>query len=163
MRFCKTLTGLVSTGLMTALVPGQALAQTTVNEAWVRGTVAQQRATGAFMQISSVQGARLVSVSSAAAGVVEIHEMSMDGNTMRMRALPQGLALPAGKTVALEPGGHHVMMMDLLAPLKAGETVDLKLLIEALDGQRSTLVVKAVVRAMGAAADAGHGQPGHKH
>lgn len=163
MRFCKTLTGLVSAGLMTVLVAGQALAQTTVKEAWVRGTVAQQRATGAFMQISSVQGARLISASSAAAGVVEIHEMSMDGNTMRMRALPQGLALPAGKTVALEPGGYHMMMMDLLAPLRAGDAVDLKLLIEAADGQRSTLVVKAVVRAMGVAADADHGQQGHKH
>ena len=138
-----------------------AWAQTTVKDAWVRGTVAQQRATGAFMQISSAQGGRLVSASSPVAGVVEIHEMSMDGNTMRMRALPQGLPLPAGKTVALEPGGYHVMLMDLKAPLKAGDQVDFSLVLEAADGQRSTLQIKAVVKAMGA--NAGHGMAGHKH
>lgn len=161
MRFCKSLTHLVGAGLLTVLANSQAMAQTTVTQAWVRGTVAQQRATGVFMQINSVQGGRLVSASSSAAGQVEIHEMRMDGNTMRMRALPQGLLLPAGKTVNLEPGGYHVMMMDLKAPLKTGEMVDFDLLLEAADGQRSTLQVKAMVRAMAPAPDAGHSQ--HKH
>ena len=146
-----------------ALISLPALAQTSVKQAWVRGTVAQQKATGAFMQISSVSGGRLLSVSSPAAGVVELHEMAMDGNTMRMRALP-ALDLPAGKLVELKPGGYHVMMLDLKAPLKAGDTVDLSLLIEAADGKRETLLVKAPVRALGALGASGGGDmAGHKH
>src|SRR5512145_443630 len=98
--------------LLLAAVSVAASAQTTVKDAWVRSTVPQQMATGAFAQITSVQGGRLVSVASPVAGVVEVHEMAMDGNVMKMRALPSGLALPAGKTVELKPGGYHVMLMD---------------------------------------------------
>jgi len=131
-------------------------AQTTVKDAWVRGTVPQQKATGAFMHLSSAQGGKLVSASSPAAGVVEIHEMVMEGSTMKMRAIP-GLDLPAGKTVELKPGGYHVMLMDLKAPLKAGEQVELSLVVEGKDGKKETLAVKAPVKALAAAADA------HKH
>lgn len=137
---------------------GQALAQTTVSEPWVRGTVAQQQASGMFAKINSAKGGRLVSVSSAVAGVAEIHEMRMDGNTMRMRALPNGLALPAGKTVELKPGGSHVMLMDLKGPLKAGETLELTLVVQGDDGQKQTIVVKAPIRALG-----GMDAPGHAH
>ena len=143
-----------------ALVSLSALAQTSVREAWVRGTVAQQKATGAFMQITSTGGGKLLSVSSPAAGVVEVHEMAMEGNTMKMRALA-ALDLPAGKAVELKPGGYHVMLMDLKAPLKAGDLVDLSLLIEAADGKRETLLVKAPVRALGATS--GGAMAGHKH
>jgi len=68
-----------------ALAAAAATAQTTVKEAWVRGTVAQQKASGAFMQITSPQGGKLVSAASPVAGLVEVHEMAMDGNTMKMR------------------------------------------------------------------------------
>ena len=128
-----------------------ALAQTTVKDAWVRGTVAQQKATGAFFSITSAAGGKLVSVSSPAAGVVEIHEMKMDGSTMQMRALPNGLDLPAGKAVALKPGGLHVMMMDLKAPLAAGQTIAVTLVVEGKDGKKETITVKALVKALGAA------------
>lgn len=159
MRFQKPLL----TAAAYVLMSMPALAQTSVKDAWVRGTVAQQKATGAFMQIKSVSGGRLLSVSSPAAGVVEVHEMAMDGNTMRMRALP-ALDLPAGKLVELKPGGYHVMMLDLKAPLKAGDTVDLSLLIEAADGKRETLVVKAPVRALGSlGSSSGGDMAGHKH
>jgi hypothetical protein len=80
--------------------------------------VAQQKATGAFMQIVSQQGGRLVQASSPVAAVVEIHEMTMENNVMKMRAIP-GLDLPAGKPVDLKPGGYHVMLMDL-KPLLSG-------------------------------------------
>lgn len=126
-------------------------AQTAVQEPWVRGTVAQQKATGAFMRLQSTQGGKLVSASSPAAAVVEIHEMVMDGNTMKMRALTGGLDLPAGKAVELKPGGYHVMLMDLKAPLKAGDQVDLTLVVEGRDGKKETLAVKAPVKALGAA------------
>ena len=128
-----------------------ALAQTTVKDAWVRGTVAQQKATGAFFSITSAAGGKLVSVSSPAAGVVEIHEMKMDGSTMQMRALPNGLDLPAGKAVELKPGGLHVMMMDLKAPLAAGQTIAVTLVVEGKDGKKETITVKAPVKALGAA------------
>ena len=145
--------------LTLALLNLPALAQTTVKDPWVRGTVAQQKATGAFFQISSTAGGKLLSASSPAAGVVEIHEMSMDGNTMKMRALPNGLDLPAGKAVDLKPGGYHVMLMDLKAPLKAGESVDISLVVEGKDGKKETIALKAPVKDLAAAG--GHGQ--HKH
>ena len=125
-----------------------AAAQTTISQAWVRATVAQQMASGAFMQITSRQGGKVVGVSSSAAGVAEIHEMTMDGTTMRMRAVP-ALELPAGKPVELKPGGYHIMLMDLKAPLKAGTHVPLALTIESPDGTRTTLKVDAPVRALG--------------
>jgi copper(I)-binding protein len=122
-------------------------AQTTVKDAWVRGTVAQQKASGAFMHITSAQGGRLLSVSSPVAGVSEIHEMAMQGDTMRMRAVP-ALELPAGQAVELKPGGFHLMLMDLKSQLKAGDTVPLTLVVEGKDGKRETIEVKAPVRAL---------------
>ncbi len=122
-----------------------AQAQTTVKDPWVRGTVASQKASGAFMHITSVGGGRLVGASSPVAGVVEVHEMAMDGNVMKMRAVP-ALELPAGKAVELKPGGYHVMLMDLKQQLKPGETVPLTLTIEGKDGKRETVEVKAPVK-----------------
>lgn len=145
---------LIASALVAALATlgaAGALAQTRVKDAWVRGTVAQQKATGAFMRISSAQGGRLVSVASPAAGVVEVHEMTMEGSTMKMRALAQGLDLPAGKTVELAPGGsYHVMLMDLKHPLRAGDSVALTLVVEGKDGKRESVEVNAPVRALSA-------------
>ena len=149
---------LIATATLTlaALLALPAQSQTRVTDAWVRGTVAEQKATGAFMQLTSVAGGKLVSASSTAAGVVEIHEMKMEGNTMQMRAV-RGLDLPAGKAVALKPGSYHMMLLDLKAPLVAGSTVDLTLVVEGKDGKRETVRVKAPVRALGAA------MTDHKH
>jgi periplasmic copper chaperone A len=130
---------------ISALFTWAAQAQTTVKEPWVRGTVATQKASGAFMQITSAGGGKLLAASSPVAGVVEIHEMAMDGNVMKMRAVP-ALDLPAGKAVELKPGGYHVMLMDLKQQLKPGDTVPLTLTIEGKDGKRETLEVKAPVK-----------------
>lgn len=129
-----------------------------VQDAWVRATVAQQKSTGAFMRLTAKADSRVVAAQSPVAGVVEVHEMAMEKDVMRMRAVPV-LALPAGQTVELKPGGYHVMLMDLKAPVKAGEVVPLTLTLESAGGQRSTLEVKAEVRALGtpAAMPAGHG------
>ena len=70
----------------------------------------------------------------------------MDGNVMKMRAIP-GLELPAGKAVDLKPGGYHVMLMSLKQPLKDGETVPLTLVVEGKDGKQEKLEVKAPVKA----------------
>jgi copper(I)-binding protein len=141
------------------LAAGAAVAQTTIQDAWVRGMVAPQRATGAFMKITAPQGARLVAVSSPAARVAEVHEMVMQGDVMAMRAI-EALELPAGKTVELKPGGHHLMLMGIDQPLKAGETVPLTLTVEGKDGKRETIELKVPVKAVNAAAAA---QPAHKH
>ncbi len=134
------------TGL--ALMAQLAFAQTTVKEPWVRGTVAKQKATGVFMQITSTQGGKLVSAQSPVAGVVEIHEMAMEGDVMKMRAVP-GLELPPGKAVELKPGGYHVMLMELKQTLNTGDTVPVTLVIEGKDGKRETVEVKAPVKALG--------------
>lgn len=130
------------------LAVSAAQAQTTVKEPWVRGTVAQQKATGAFMQLTSAQGGKLVSASSPSAGVVQIHEMAMEGSTMKMRAVP-ALDLPAGKAVELKPGGYHVMLMDLKAPLKEGDSVAITLVVEGKDGKKESVEVKAPVKPLG--------------
>lgn len=134
-----------------ALAAGSAFAQTTVKDAWVRGTVPQQQASGLFAEITSAKGGRLVAVSSPVAAVVEIHEMAMEGNVMKMRALPDGLPLPAGKTVTLAPGGYHVMLMGLKQQLKAGDKVPFTLTVEDADKTRETIKIEAPVRALGMA------------
>jgi copper(I)-binding protein len=133
--------------LTLALFSMATTAQVSVKDPWVRGTVAQQKASGAFMQITSAAGGRLVGASSPVAGVVEIHEMAMDGNVMKMRAIP-GLTLPAGQPVELKPGGFHVMLMDLKQALQPGQTVPITLVIEGAGGQRETVQVSASVRAL---------------
>ncbi len=140
------------------VIAAPALAQVKVSDPWVRGTVAQQKATGAFMQLTAEQASRLVAVTSPVAGVVEIHEMTMDGNLMKMRQVP-GLDLPAGKTVELKPGGYHVMLMDLKQPLKTGESVPITLVFEDKAKQRQSVEIKAEVRAL----TAGAAKMEHKH
>lgn len=154
---------IISLCLLCAAGASPTWAQTTAKEAWVRGTVPAQKATGAFMQLSSPQGGKLVSVSSPVAGVSEIHEMRMDGNVMKMSAMT-ALELPAGKVVELKPGGYHLMLLDLKQQVKEGDTVPLTLVIEAKDGKKETLELKVPVRALGAKpAAGGHAQHGMQH
>ena len=136
------------------------MAQVTVKDPWVRATVPAMKATGAFMQITSAQDARLVEVKSPAAGIIEIHEMAMEKDVMKMRALPNGLELPAGKAVELKPGGYHVMLMDLKQQMKEGDTVPVTLVVEGRDKKRSTIEIKAPVKALAAT---GKAEAEHKH
>lgn len=131
---------------LTALFAVPVFSQVQVTDPWVRATVPQQQATGAFMRLTSPVAARLVEVRSPAARIVEIHEMSMQDNVMRMRAMAAGLELPAGAAVNLQPGGYHVMLIDLVKPLKEGETVPLTLVVEGKDKRRETIEVQAPVR-----------------
>ena len=122
-----------------------AQAQVKVDDPWVRATVAPQKSTGAFMQLTSAKAAKVVAASSPLSAMVEIHEMKMDGDNMKMRAV-DALPLPAGQVVALKPGSYHVMLMGLKAPIKAGETVPLTLTVEGEDKQRTAVEIKAVAR-----------------
>lgn len=140
---------LLSTLVYTVLIL-PAHAQVTIKDPWVRATVSAQMATGAFMQITSAQDARLVEARSPVAGVVEVHEMSMHKDVMKMRAV-KALDLPAGKTVELKPGGYHIMLMDLKQQMKEGDTVPVTLIVEGKDKTRSTIEVKAPVRPLATA------------
>lgn len=151
---------LLAAPLLAALVlfgSAFAHAEVTVAEPWVRATVPTQKATGAFMHLRSDTDARLVSASSPVAGVVEIHEMLMDKDVMKMNRIP-GLDLPAGKDVELEPGGYHVMLMDLKAQVKEGDQVPLTLTVENKDGSRQTIELTAPARPLNAPMKMQHGK-----
>ncbi len=156
---------LIITGLLAITITAWAQTSVKVEDAWVRGTVASQKATGAFMRLTASANARLVAVQSPAAGVVEIHEMAMEKDVMKMRAVP-GLALSAGQAVELKPGGYHVMLMDLKQPLKAGERVAITLVFEDAAKKRFTQEIQAPVNALGATPGPmkhGSGDSTHKH
>jgi len=126
-----------------------ALAQVEAKDAWMRATVTQQKSAGAFMRLTSAQGARVLKVSTPVAGVAEIHEMSMVDNMMHMRAV-DALEVPAGKTVDLKPGGYHIMLQDLKQPIKEGDVVPLTLVVEGSDGKLTNVDVKVPVKAVNA-------------
>ena len=109
-----------------------------VSNAWMRPTVPGQQATGAYMSLTAPKALTLVGISTPAAGIAEVHEMKMDGDVMKMREIP-ALALPAGKTVALKPGGLHVMLMDLKQPVAKDTRVPMTLRFRDAAGVESTL------------------------
>lgn len=127
-----------------------ALAQVSVTDPWVRATVPQQKATGAFMQLNSATDTRLVDARSPVARA-EIHEMAMQDHVMRMRQI-DGLDLPAGQNVALKPGGYHIMFFDLKQPVKEGDVIPLTLVFEDKNKKRETLQLQVPARALNSAA-----------
>ncbi len=148
----------------------QAAEPLTVLAPWARPAVVGQGATGAFMQLRASTDLRLIAARSPAVTRVEIHEMKMEGEVMRMRAIP-GLDLPAGQTVALQSGGYHLMLIKPFQPLKAGDTVPLTLVVQDAALKRHELTVQLPVRtappgrdaAQGAHDHHGHGHGDHKH
>ena len=161
-----TRSALFALALLAGQAHAQAAAPVAVEGAWARASVQGQKATGAFMRLTAKDGARLVRVESPAAGVAEVHEMKMEGDIMKMRAVP-ALDLPAGKTVELKPGGYHVMLMDLKAPLTKGSSVPVTLVFQDARGTEMQLPLQLPVttQSPGATtADMGHGAAhGHKH
>jgi len=149
--------------LVASLLAAPAWAQNVVAAgAWVRGTVAGQGATGAFVELTARDNAALVGVSCPLAESAELHEMIMDGGVMKMRAL-QRLELPAGKTVALRPGSYHIMLLNLRQSFRKGDSVPLTLRIEGKDKQVGALEVKAEVRDLTAAPASAPESSGHAH
>jgi copper(I)-binding protein len=125
--------------------------QVAVKDPWVRTTVPQQKATGAFMQLTATQDVKIISASSPAAKNVEIHTMEMDKDVMKMRQI-MSLDLPAGKSVELKPGSYHVMLLGLTAQVKEGDVIPLTLTVEDKDKKTQTIEVKAVGKAMNTSA-----------
>jgi copper(I)-binding protein len=125
------------------LAPG--VAPVAVSDAWIRPSVPGQRSTGAYARFTAGAGARLVGGEAIGVGSVEVHEMRLDGNVMRMRELAEGLELPPGDPVQLEPGGRHLMLSGLDRPLLAGTRVPLRLRFVDAEGRRSELQVEVPV------------------
>jgi copper(I)-binding protein len=157
---------LIATFFVALLFAVSAYAQSvSITNPWVRATVQGQKATGAFMTVMSKENAKLLSVSTPVAGIVEIHEMKMDNDVMKMAALPNGLDLPAGKAVDLKPGGYHIMLMDLKLPLNKDVGVPLTLTFQDSNGKKSQQVVQVPVSLqppMGPSSGMHHGGE-HKH
>ena len=123
-------------------------AAVTATDAWVRGTVPAQKATGAFVTLQSSEDAKLVGVSTPVAKSAEIHESTESQGVMHMHAI-DGIKLPAGRRVELKPGGFHVMLIGLAHPLVEGDQVPLTLTIEDARGKRTRIEVSAPVRPLG--------------
>jgi copper(I)-binding protein len=140
--------------MLLAMLP-VAAQQVEVTDAWVRATVPGQKVAAAYVTLRSSTAAKLVGVETKAARRAEIHSMSHEGGVMKMRRL-ESLELPAGQDVALAPGGNHIMLFDPVEPLKAGQRVALKLVVEQ-DGRRTEIPVDAPVRSPDSDAGA------HKH
>jgi copper(I)-binding protein len=144
-------------------VSATALAQVQVKEPWVRATVPAQKSSGAFMQLSAKEDSRLISASSPVAGIVELHQMSLSNNVMKMSAV-KAIDIPAGRGAELKPGGYHVMLLDLKQQLREGDTVPMTLVVEGKDKKRQTIEVKATVRSLqatGPAAKSAHHEMKH--
>ena len=127
-----------------------------VRDAWARVAVPGQTSTGVFAKLSAPSGARLIGGSTPVAERVEVHEMKMDGDVMRMRELDQGLPLPAGEPVQLGSGGAHLMLTGLKQGLPVGSNIALTLRFVDLEGRQGTLQLQVPVVAAAPAAEAGH-------
>ncbi len=152
-------------GISAMVIAVASHAQVVIDEPWVRATVPNQSGTGAFMKLTSEKDTKLVGAASPVAEHVEVHEMAMENNVMKMRQIP-GLELPAGQTVELKPGGYHIMFLNLHQQVKEGQQVPLTLMFESPDGQRSSMELLAPVKPLSTPAGGhghGHGQPAHGH
>ncbi|PTT96515.1 transporter [Pseudomonas sp. HMWF031] len=146
--FCAKRVKQLALGLSLIGMAWQVSAQTRVSDAWVRATVAGQPSTGAFMTLQADTDSQLLSVQSPVAKTVQIHQMSMKDDVMKMGQV-ESVALPAGKPVSLDPSGYHVMLMDLTAQVKEGSKVPLTLIVENAKGEKETINVEAEAKALG--------------
>lgn len=133
-----------------------------ITHPWTRATPPGAAVGGGFMKIENAGPAdRLISAQAGVSNVVELHTMMMEGNVMRMNKLERGIDLPGGKSVTLQPGGLHIMFIELKAPLKEGEKFPLKLKFE----KAGEITVEVLVQGLGTAAPTAASSPamGHAH
>lgn len=129
----------------------------TLSHPFIRATLPNQPVGGGFLVIENTGDVadRLIGATADVAGKVEVHEMEMQGDVMKMRELAEGLEIPAGETVALTPGGLHIMLMDLQAGLVEGQSIPVTLEFEQAGKVEVTFPVKA--------RDAAAGDAAHQH
>lgn len=149
-------------GLVLAIcLGGVAQAQVKVEDSWIRATAPGQTVAGGYMKITSEKPLTLISVSTPLTHRAELHHMSMQGGVMKMRAVPK-IALPAGETVELKPGGYHLMLMNLSGPLHPGDTVPVTLTFEGTDKKQEQVRINVEVRDLtGTAPGDQHMKHGH--
>lgn len=145
--FCAPRIKQLALGLSLLGMAWQVSAQTQVDDAWVRATVAGQPSSGAFMTLKADTDSKLLSVESPVAKMVQIHQSSMKDDVMSMQQV-ESVALPAGKAVSFDPHGYHIMLMNLTGQIKAGDTVPLTLTVENAKGEKETISVQATARAL---------------
>lgn len=118
----------LAAGLALAIIPafahGYELGALEIVHPWARATPKSAPVGGGYMTIVNTGSTpdRLLSVSADVSRTVELHEMSMEGGIMKMRAVDGGLVVPAGGKLELGPSGYHVMFVGLAAPLEAGKS-----------------------------------------
>jgi uncharacterized protein YcnI len=137
-----------------AAAPAYRVGALVVEAPWSRATPGGAKVAGGYMRITNAgtEPDRLVGGSLPAAARFAVHEMSMQGEVMRMRPLETGLEIKPGATVELKPGGYHIMFMDLTEPLKEGQTLKGTLLFE----KAGAVTVEYAVRGIAARGEAEH-------
>lgn len=127
-------------------------ATVSVSEPWIRLPPPAANVAAGYVQLHNGGGSdRLLSASSSAFAEVQIHAMRMDGEVMRMEALPDGLALPGGRVTTLQPGGYHLMLLTPKRPLSVGQTVPIRLQFACSAAQVVEFTVRDGLVAHGAA------------
>jgi copper(I)-binding protein len=131
MRSLHTVSGfaalLLASASLSALAHDFKAGSLTIGHPYARATASGQSTGGGFLSLANAGGAdRLLSASADVSASVQLHEMKLEGDVMRMREV-DGIALPSGQTVELKPGSYHLMFVGLKAPLKAGTSFPLKL------------------------------------
>jgi periplasmic copper chaperone A len=116
-----------------------------VDDAWSRATLGQSRTGAAYLTLATraANADRLVSASATVAGKVELHNHIMVGNVAQMRPVDAIEVAPGSPTV-LQPGGLHIMLLDLKAPLQAGTSFPLTLVFEKAGAVTVNVAVRAV-------------------
>ncbi|CCD91213.1 conserved exported hypothetical protein [Bradyrhizobium sp. ORS 375] len=132
-----------------------------ISQPWSRATPGGAKTGAGYLTIQNKGSApdRLVAVSGDIAGRIEVHEMAVNNGVMTMRPLEKGLEIEPGKTVALAPGGYHLMLMELKSPLKQGDKLPVTLEFEKAGKVAVTLDVQPV----GAKGPGGEGGSMMKH
>ena len=145
-----TLAALVAVLALPASALDYKLGAIEIVQPWTRATPPTAESGGGYLVVKNTGTTpdRLIAVKSPVADKVEIHEMKMDGNIMRMREVEKGIEIPPGTTVELKPGGFHVMFMGLKAPFAKDAKVPLTLVFE----KAGSVDVELAVQAMGAQA-----------
>ncbi|WP_105438162.1 copper chaperone PCu(A)C [Neorhizobium sp. T25_13] len=138
-------TGIIIAGAAAAQEAPTKLADLEITSAFTKAMLPGQPVGGGYLTIKNngKSDDMLVSVSSPASGTVEMHEMAMQGEVMKMRKLDTGIAIPAGKTVELTPGGLHLMFIKVKEPFKQGGKVPVTLTFEKAGKVDITLPVEA--------------------
>jgi copper(I)-binding protein len=142
-------------GLAFAQVP----APVKIDAPWLRPSVQGQATTGAYMTLTATEPLTLLGATTPAAGSVELHQMQMDGDVMRMRAIDT-LALTPNQPVRLAPGGYHFMVMQPKTPFRNGTQIPLTLRFRDAKGAVRTMELSVPVAV---SAPAGSAAPDHKH